>query len=130
MGRQSRLWSSHRDLALGLAVSIPSGVPQIVSVRERLREFINGAGMLGEAVGVSGISVPEVVHACSGSWTPSPTSVFVGVGLTARDISPWSCPTPEPSFDLKFCHDYIVGRADSRTWLPFFDCDLKPNLVG
>ena len=115
VGEASPLWNGHAELALGLAVSIPSGVDKVVAFRASVQEFVFGAGMMAEAVGASGFVSPTVVH--EQAPTPCSSSIFVGVGRTALDVTPWSCPSPEPNYDYNFCCEYISSRADKSSWL-------------
>ena len=111
--------------------SMPSGVPEIVSLRRRLRGQIFGPGHAGEFRLASPLVAPGVSH----DWfehPPSAALVRVGEGRCAATLTPWSCPFTPADYRVEEARNLIHARVDAADWLARLNgkqlvcnCDLE-----
>ena len=113
------LWSVAPDVALTLAVTIPSGVLEFAQLRSKLGSSLCGSPWFCDAMG----GILNVVHNPFASTLPSPPgSFYCGFGDGRSQLpSLWCNPfgalnySPEKTLDL--FRDYACSRCDAVQWL-------------
>ena len=98
--------------------SIPSGHDIIVRFREQLGQLIFGDGLLPFVLAErSGDPLVVVHHGVPGASPPTFEFVYVGIGDSKIQPTPWSCPFVGPTATQYDYTTYITNRADRHYWL-------------
>ena len=98
--------------------SIPSGHPLIVRLRDQLSQSLFGDGLLPSVLAErSGDPVVVVHHGGPNAPPPTFEFIYVGIGDSSLQSTPWSCPFVGPVATSNNCSNYISNRADSHYWL-------------
>ena len=109
--RTSALWEAAPELSLILLESIPSGETNIVSIRYRIQDLSFGPGHLSEFMAGSTFVTPAVLHPGT-DYVPDSTTVCVGWGTCAANLSPWSRPFLQDADSAGEARQVFDLRAD------------------
>ena len=103
-----------------IAGTFPSGTQSVVDLRTELCACMFGLGPVAEFVELNDFTCPTVNHIMLIEYLDSDT-VFVGVGASAFDITPWTCPfigtTSSSICNRDSIANYFEVRMDKIPWL-------------
>ena len=93
-----------------LMASLPSGLPRVRAARDELESLVSECCPL-PSIDFAACGYPAVWHLNDGAHRYRPDVVYVGSVYHAADISPWSMPFPEKSFQTS-----MVLLKPALTW--------------
>ena len=114
--RSSFRFQHGRRLCLMLAGTVPSGQPNVVDIRNRLKAGIFGPGHVHDFQEGLPFTPPTVEHEFE-TIIPSAAHVCVGWGNCATSLTPWSCPLLPCEYTVVAAIQYVQARADAKDWL-------------
>ena len=114
--RSSPRFQQAQRLSLMLAGTVPSGQPNIVDIRRRLKSEVFGPGDLHEFQKEMLFAPPTVEHEFN-TVIPDAAHVCVGWGDCATSLTPWSCPLLPSEYTVVDAIQYIQLLVDAEEWL-------------